>query len=66
MIWYKAKYPQINSRYEDWVAVNSVYFNYEPNDFGIFDIKLEDKIYTEETPEFTARYKKLEIWLKLL
>ena len=66
MIWYKTKQPGEYAGYEDWVPVNFMFYTYNSRDFCIFDIKLEDVIYTEETTKFTAHLAKLKIWLKLL
>ena len=61
MIQYRSKEYKVNP--DDWHQIRSSVWSRV--NFRHFNIKLDDKIYTSETPEFQEHMVKIKMWEKL-
>ena len=60
MIWYKFKTPRNNFSESEWRQLSSD--EVSKDDFRFFMIRLNDKIYRADTPEFQEHLAKIKMW----
>ena len=63
MIQYRAKHPELYPRYANWTDISVGYWGMF--DFKVFNVKIDDTIYTDLTDEYMTHFNKAQMWEKL-